>query len=721
MSKFLSKGIKFVPGFLALSPINNVYAAPNIIEAITAKETVSSLKKINQYAQLIYTEEWETSVAQLSLVAKLNSELPSTSPEELNILEWATSGVEINTEESLIAVNQLSSEEVGTSLVQLDTIEPLTLVAKLNSELPATSVTQLDTQESLIAVNQLSSEELVTTLPQLDTIEPLTLVAKLNSELPYTSVTEISEISFSDRRFPKVELISDRYCLSQSTDNVNKVQAGYQLNEEQDNPQESDISDSYSDMAVSNCEPSSIVTEENTFYREAEILSKSKQASLNTQLELGSTDLKVVASPTQAALYSLQPQEGVSCNTNELAVSWASCLVPLKEMIANDSADSVPKNQFAAIKSSESIFPAQLPSVRGGIQDLKLEIDTFQLNQISSRRGIGFSENNPSFRSRQRLSYRTSFSEGDSLRVRWRPEDYHSFWDTTKIDLPHVEFDRNNNDNRNTLEFNSLEYRLDIARGAKLYIQALGGGIDDFAQELHLDLGDTISDFAGGNPIIEKDGEKGIGLVYDVSEDIRLGVGHTIEDVYDGNTSIGSAASGTIVNLAFTPGDVVGLGLTYVRSFNNIDTGTGSERANEPFDGDTDSLVANSYGMELNFNLNSDVTIGGWVGLTQAVAKDLPNDPKANIFNYAIALTWDNIGHKDNMAGIVIGQPPKVISNDFEDNVDTDTSLHLESFFTFKATENLTITPSLLIITNPEHDQSNDTTYVGTIQINWNF
>lgn len=52
---------------------------------------------------------------------------------------------------------------------------------------------------------------------------------------------------------------------------------------------------------------------------------------------------------------------------------------------------------------------------------------------------------------------------------------------------------------------------------------------------------------------------------------------------------------------------------------------------------------------------------------------------------------------------------------------DQDTSLHLEAFYHFQITDNLAITPGLFVITNPEHNQNNDSIYVGTVRTTFTF
>lgn len=179
---------------------------------------------------------------------------------------------------------------------------------------------------------------------------------------------------------------------------------------------------------------------------------------------------------------------------------------------------------------------------------------------------------------------------------------------------------------------------------------------------------------------------------------------------------------GAIAQLILEPIDNLELGLTYVRFYDNLDTGTGSELANDPFDDESEYITTSSYGLETNVKIGSGFTIGGWLGLTTATANDLAERPEATIFNYALTLAFPDLGTEDSLAGVVIGQPPKVTNNGLgTEYADSDTSLHLEFFYRWQATENIAITPSLLIITNPEHNKNNDTIYLGTVRTTLRF
>ena len=73
------------------------------------------------------------------------------------------------------------------------------------------------------------------------------------------------------------------------------------------------------------------------------------------------------------------------------------------------------------------------------------------------------------------------------------------------------------------------------------------------------------------------------------------------------------------------------------------------------------------------------------------------------------------------MGAIIFGVPPKVVSSSISANQDRDTSFHIETLYRYQLTNNIAITPSVIVITNPEHNSSNDTIFVGVVRTTFKF
>lgn len=284
-------------------------------------------------------------------------------------------------------------------------------------------------------------------------------------------------------------------------------------------------------------------------------------------------------------------------------------------------------------------------------------------------------------------------------------------------------------DNNNQLEADEVSYRFRIGKPMTARLIAAGGSLTDFAKPLNPFLDDSgdgaISRFAQRNPIFRQGSGAGAGLSYKFNDQIRLGIGYVGDDLNDPSVGFNNAGYGAIAQLTLSPSDNFDLGLTYVRSYNTVRTGTGSRRANDPFAGRSNAIVSNSFGLQTSLAISSSAHLSAWLGWTQAYASDLNNDPRADIFNWAMTLAFPDVGGRGNLLGFAIGQPPKITSNEFtrrgQANVDRDTSLHLEGFYRWRVTENILLTIGVLVVTSPEHDRNNSTLYSGVLRSTFSF
>ncbi len=120
-----------------------------------------------------------------------------------------------------------------------------------------------------------------------------------------------------------------------------------------------------------------------------------------------------------------------------------------------------------------------------------------------------------------------------------------------------------------------------------------------------------------------------MGLVYDFSDSISLSLGYLVDDANDPEIGFGESEYGAIAQLTLEPSDSLKIGFTYIHSYNSIDTGTGSDRANDPFNDESDAIIADSFGLQTAIALNNNLNVSAWVGFTYATAMDLPNNPTA--------------------------------------------------------------------------------------------
>ena len=80
-----------------------------------------------------------------------------------------------------------------------------------------------------------------------------------------------------------------------------------------------------------------------------------------------------------------------------------------------------------------------------------------------------------------------------------------------------------------------------------------------------------------------------------------------------------------------------------------------------------------------------------------------------------------DLGKEGNVLGLIFGMPPRMRGNDIVNRRDLDTSYRVEAFYRYKITDNIAITPGGFVVFNPEHNNANDTIFVGTILTSFTF
>jgi hypothetical protein len=334
--------------------------------------------------------------------------------------------------------------------------------------------------------------------------------------------------------------------------------------------------------------------------------------------------------------------------------------------------------------------------------------------------------------------------------------------------------------NNNTIRLDTLQYSFPLSDRLGARLIATGGKLDDFAPTLNpLDYGGAglgaISEFGQRNAIYRQGiGGAGFGLDYKISDAIRLSLGYlggnrtssatgsNIPVVIPGPNPITLPPAGgglfggsyaAIAQLTFSPTKNIDLGLAYVRSYIttydllSIRPGPGGSVGSHNSDGPLGAgpYELNSYGFQGQFKLSPGFILGGWFGLSDVNAPSggispVTGEPlsrpgaKATIINWALTMAFPDLFKEGSLGGIVFGQTPKVTSSDgiepailtggisglpLTDN--NAESFHIELFYRYPITKNISITPGVVIITNPEYTTKNATLVTGTVRFTFTF
>jgi Carbohydrate-selective porin, OprB family len=368
----------------------------------------------------------------------------------------------------------------------------------------------------------------------------------------------------------------------------------------------------------------------------------------------------------------------------------------------------------------------------------------FAINGLAGGPNNTNTSRNTIFADRVRLNFRSSFTGKDLLLVRLQSRNTNSFGGgvTTSAASTNMARFGFEGSEENATYLSRLQYQLPLSATSKIYIESVGNEFNDnyynFNPELQAAGTGSITRFGRFNPVYRLSNEgAGIGIDTKLSPNLGLvlsyavprvpqtGVNPTPETVNNPSQNNGLFNGSNVMfsQLTLKPSDDVSLGLIYARTYTTNGTvlsgNTGSNFANNPFNNAPTS--GNHYSVLGSVNLSKSLVLSAWGGLTQA-NREAAGGGSADIWNYAATLAVKDFGSKGSTLGFVVGMQPKVTSNSANTNrVDRDTSLHLETFYKYKVSDNLYITPGLLLLTNPEHNAGNPTEYLGTVRTTFVF
>ncbi|WP_138503006.1 iron uptake porin [Nostoc sp. PA-18-2419] len=446
----------------------------------------------------------------------------------------------------------------------------------------------------------------------------------------------------------------------------------------------------------------------------------------------------------------------------EFAAGLNACLDRVNELIATATADLVTKQDLATLQRLQEEFSAELATLRGRVDGLEARTAELEANQFSTTTKLvgeaifavsdvfgnqradtdANPDNNPdldsnaTFSDRVRLNLYSSFSGKDQLQIRLNANNTISNAGVSGTNMTRLGFDGNNG---NSVVIDKANYAFNFSDAVRVKVDATNGELYENVNTFNPDFASSgrgaLSRYGRFSPIYRQ-GQGGAGLTVTLNPKGPISLtgaylARTANDPTD-NNGLFNGDNAIFGQLSFQPTKAFNIGLTYARTYqsdgaaNNFFQGTGSIFANNPFGAGTRSL-ANNYGVEASFQFSPKLVISGWGGYTTADAKTGINaGADADIWYWAGSLALKDFGGEGNVLGVIFGQPPRVSGGSIKNaaanvDLDDDTSYHLEGLYKFRVSDNLQITPGLLVIFNPEHNNNNDTEYVGTLRTTFSF
>jgi Carbohydrate-selective porin, OprB family len=299
----------------------------------------------------------------------------------------------------------------------------------------------------------------------------------------------------------------------------------------------------------------------------------------------------------------------------------------------------------------------------------------------------------------------------------------------------------------NAFSLDWLAYQFPVGN-ATVYAGAFNGIHSDYAETHNAYFQDftggsgAISSLAEENPIYKIGGGTGVGVTIPLNG-ANTGIGlDSINLSYFGgasganspaiNQGIFGSRNSILAQINFKPSEKFDFGLAYVNANHNdgaiYDFGSGG-----PVLG-TGLLAknSNSFGVSASYKVSDSFTLNGYLTSTSATGASILGNPatpatpgtpdvpvgNASVLTYGIGAAFPNIGQPGNLLGFFVGQPPTVT------NVDgaASSAYHIEGFYKYKLNDNLSITPGLIYLTNPNQLGTNSTgSLLGTVRTTFTF
>ncbi|AFY60554.1 iron uptake porin [Synechococcus sp. PCC 6312] len=189
-----------------------------------------------------------------------------------------------------------------------------------------------------------------------------------------------------------------------------------------------------------------------------------------------------------------------------------------------------------------------------------------------------------------------------------------------------------------------------------------------------------------------------------------------------------------LAQISVRPIKDLALGVTYVRAF-GVDPsgGTGTSgytgAANNPTGsatatGGVGNVTSDNVGFQFTYKVIPQFTLSGWAGYSSVNQSQGSNVGRnASLVNWAITAAAPDLWQKGDVAGLIFGQPPQTISTNYTVNngVTAFNMYHLEGFYRFQMSRNISVAPGIITIFNPNNNTANAPIVLGVIRTTFQF
>jgi len=451
----------------------------------------------------------------------------------------------------------------------------------------------------------------------------------------------------------------------------------------------------------------------------------------------------------------------------EFAAGLNACLDKINEIISAGLADKVSKEDLATLQKLQEEFAAELATLRGRVDALDAKVTKLEAQQFSTTTKLrgeaifglaaasdGLDEpatanndftdrTNTIFSYRVRLNLDTSFTGKDLLRTRLQASNTPNL--TTDGLTPASGLGSGNSTRlsfesgtpNNSFEINRLFYRFPIGDNFTAYVAPIGAPEDVISplNPLESDSQGTISRFGRFSPLIRiasRSGPTGAtsgltvaGFDWKFTKDANLQVAYSASNAAAAVGAGGVTGGDTKIaaQLVYRPSDNLTLGVGYANAYtvgNSLGSGLnqdGNIAATNAISGiKTDTVVGS-----LIWDITKKFTFNTWGSYIFASNTGDGTTPiSATLTSWMAGFSGKDLFSEGDLAAIMFGQP-LYTSSASPAPVGLTTPYHLEAFYRFRVSKNISITPGVFFVFNQNSVSANGTATVGVIRTTFSF
>ncbi|TAF01145.1 MAG: S-layer protein [Oscillatoriales cyanobacterium] len=450
----------------------------------------------------------------------------------------------------------------------------------------------------------------------------------------------------------------------------------------------------------------------------------------------------------------------------EFAAGVNACLDKIRELIGTGNENLIKREDLLTVQRLQEEFAADIAVLRGRTDLIEARTTELQANQfsptvkLSGFTVVGIQGRSPNGADRApRDGKRDTKDPGTNVNTINLNQLYFTAQFSPRSNLLIGLFNQNGSTSPQLTEDVNLAYNFGETSGATLsdlnYRFLVGDKLAVFAGTAGVNMisglrgpnraesaaSGPISAFAQRNPILNTGfGLGGAGIDWQFAKRASL------QAVYSTNipgffvSSNGPSGHNTLgLQLTLTPADPVDITVYYVNDYSpngNLISFTGDSQltAVNPSTSKSASLQTNAVGASLNWRVSSRVALGGWAGYTNSRIPGKSGSVATT--NYMVFVNFPDLFGEGNLGGIYIGQPPKIVSsnlptgNNIPDFLDTGlgrkggqpgTTTHVEVFYRWQVSDNISVTPGVMVIFQPDHSRNSDPITVGVLRTSFSF